>query len=139
MSGRRDGQPACPDLETWSAYADGSLPEAERPALQSHLRSCGHCFGMVSSLRLSLARDQDAEGGATPPDLLARARELSTHRQPRARRWAAYSAAAAVLLAVVSSLYVGQHYLEEAPTAPFLGDGGRPMEEEDHDDDTTFM
>ena len=68
----------------------------------------------------------------TPPDLLAKARELVPQREARPRRWTLHGAAAGVLLAVVSSLYVGQQYLGEprSSTALFLGDSGELLEEE---------
>ena len=166
MTEERDGHHPCPDLEVWCAYADGSLPDTDREELEAHLGTCDRCFGIVSSLLISLGRDQaataaveepDESGGPrapdaeervplpagpadlpatpakpTPPELLARARALSGGRESRTRRWALYSAAAAVLVAVVSSLYVGQHYRGEprSPAARLPGDSGITMEEE---------
>jgi anti-sigma factor RsiW len=58
-----------------SEYLDGELPEAERAALESHLRGCGDCSSLLTELR----------------EVLAQARTLE-HRGPAQDLWPAISA-----------------------------------------------
>ena len=37
--------------ETISMYADGELPQGQRPALEEHLAECPHCQGRLARMR----------------------------------------------------------------------------------------
>ena len=88
---------ACPSLETWCAYVDGTLDEREKQPLDLHRRDCDQCFSTLETLRRELHAAQTMSTDTTPPELLAQA----TPRPIARKRW--YYAAAAVLVASVSA------------------------------------
>ena len=82
----------CPAMETWCAYADGSVDGPERAALAGHLQQCDRCFALVASIRRAL-EEPEGEAVQTPEALLKQARRLSAPATGRFR-WVAYAAAA---------------------------------------------
>jgi hypothetical protein len=104
--GTRAGTPGCPGEQQLAAYADGTLPEAEREPLQAHLADCAACLSLVGML----ARDDADEAlPEVPETALARARALAT---PPARPWhqraPQWAAAALVLLALPVVMHVAR-------------------------------
>ncbi len=55
--------------ERLSEYLDGELPEAERAALESHLRGCGDCSSLLTELRQVLAQARTLEDRGPAQDL----------------------------------------------------------------------
>jgi hypothetical protein len=75
FAGRRAAG-SCPDAGTLGAFAEGTLAQSERPALTTHLASCGHCAADLAAL-VSELHGVEAEAPAQiPAELLARARAL---------------------------------------------------------------
>lgn len=52
------------------AYRQGTLPAAEREAVQEHLSLCGRCTGLLRELREFEAAAADTAGGSAGPDPL---------------------------------------------------------------------
>jgi anti-sigma factor RsiW len=52
-----------------SEYLDGELLESERAALESHLRGCGDCSGLLTELREVLAQARTLEARGPAQDL----------------------------------------------------------------------
>jgi anti-sigma factor RsiW len=104
--GTRAGKPGCLGEQQLAAYADGTLPEADREPLQAHLADCAACLSLVGLL----ARDEGDEAVQEIPEtVLARARALAT---PTSRPWyqqaPQWAAAALVLLALPVVLHVAR-------------------------------
>jgi hypothetical protein len=106
-------------LKRLTAYRRGALPEAEREAMQEHLSLCARCTGLLRELK---DFEADAASGDAGPEALRQAawKSLSARLAPQmgtapplsdaARReappprrspWLVYTAAAALLLAVI--------------------------------------
>ncbi|HEV8255090.1 MAG TPA: anti-sigma factor [Vicinamibacteria bacterium] len=103
--------------EQLSAYLDGELPDAERAAIEAHLRTCGACTRAVAEMRAIDAASRtlplEAPEGyfeALPGRVRSRLQRQRTV-PPRRALWAV--AAAAVLAAVVSPFV-----LQRAATPP---------------------
>jgi tetratricopeptide (TPR) repeat protein len=47
MSEPGRAMPACPNLETLSAYVDGTVDRPERDAIETHLTACEECYDLV--------------------------------------------------------------------------------------------
>jgi len=54
---RRDATGPCPDEELLAAYAEGRLPERERPAVEGHLAACDLCLDTVMIQRRLMAAE----------------------------------------------------------------------------------
>jgi anti-sigma factor RsiW len=68
-----------------SDYLDGELSEAERRAVDAHLRDCAHCAGVLNDLKRVVARAQASGESARPPraDLWASIAERIDARHAR--------------------------------------------------------
>lgn len=50
-----------------SDYLDGELPDADRRAVEAHLRSCAACAAVLNDLKRVVARAQGVAGAPRPP------------------------------------------------------------------------
>ena len=82
----------CPDDTAVAAMVDGTLPPAERAALEAHLDSCADCYEVLASTARFEAEEEEAVE-ARPPA-----------RAPR--RAPVIAAAAVILLAVACALFL---------------------------------
>jgi len=61
--GRAEVQPACLDVETLAAWAEGALQGGARAHAESHAASCARCQALLAAM----ARTVDAGAAAAPP------------------------------------------------------------------------
>ena len=97
QSKQPSASPSCPPVETWCAYVDGSMSEAEKQPLADHLARCDRCFTAVAALLRAPVPQR-----ATPVELLTRAQTA----EPRAQTGRQYAwAAVAALVLLIGSLW----------------------------------
>ncbi len=84
---RDRGGPGCLELEPLLAeYAEGTLREAERTAVERHLAGCLACREMLGAVSAALAVCRQSGAVAAPPRLVARILEQTTGKLPWTRR-----------------------------------------------------
>ncbi|HEX4601095.1 MAG TPA: zf-HC2 domain-containing protein [Gemmatimonadales bacterium] len=118
----------CPDWEAQlNAYADGTLPAAERARVDAHLGQCAGCRVALTQVRAVVAGAQTLPPSIAPPhDLWAGIARRIRQRDARGRRlwwrertfWAGALAAAATF-----AIALGLYRLTLAPSAPAAGQG----------------
>ena len=101
---------ACPDPMALAAFADRTLPEAERPALEEHLVECGECL----SAAIEAARLAECSGGVmmpVPSRVLDAVKALVPEARPEevipASRWRVHSWASRVGWGVAAAAMLG--------------------------------
>jgi len=114
--GNRGTAPAAghPDAIATAAYLDGTLSEVARDTLEAHLAACDECRAGIALLSLRV----EENAGATPPEMLQRARALATvpARARSPRRTALPAGLAAGLLAAAGlALWMGGWVGQRAP------------------------
>ena len=62
-----------------SDYLDGELSEAESRAVESHLRECAHCAGVLNDLKRVVARAQAIGAIRAPSSGRSVGRRRRTH------------------------------------------------------------
>lgn len=87
----------CPSEQQIAAFADGSLPPAEREALGKHVDQCEACFDLLATIAVQATVPPPPVGDGL------RAAAIGAQARPRGMRGflPALSAAAAILVAVV--------------------------------------
>ncbi|WP_461208837.1 anti-sigma factor family protein [Desulfocurvus sp. DL9XJH121] len=69
----------CPELTILGGYLDGTLPEAERTAVEAHMVACSACRRVVVELYMLLGN----KPASVPEDLAASLRALVPGGAPR--------------------------------------------------------
>jgi hypothetical protein len=115
-SGRNHATESCPSETETAAFVDGTLAEAKRGAVITHLPDCSECLNLVSAL----ARVRTQEASAVSENLLAaalgfRSKQVQSKRAPWLR-WQIALPAAAALVLLVSLPPVRQNRSSELPT-----------------------
>jgi len=123
---RRTGGWFCPDTNLIAAYLDGSLEDARRARLESHLSDCEYCRSLVGDV----GKMQREAAPAAPPALVGKALDLVPQTSGRSR-WifAPLAAAGAVACTVVAALLLRtpEHPalpLAPTPAAPLIAKAG---------------
>ncbi len=57
-------QPACPDFELLSRFADGELDRADAGQVAAHLASCAHCATLTARLQAGFGAEAYRDGGS---------------------------------------------------------------------------
>jgi anti-sigma factor RsiW len=102
----------CTRYETDLAlYVERDLPEADVAAVEAHLGACPRCRSFLAELRASQAQVKDLAAGEIDSEALAvmRARTVvaaARARRSRGPRWPVWAAAAAVILALGTLVWV---------------------------------
>lgn len=74
----------CPDLEIMLAeYVDGTLPEEQRGAIESHLGVCANCASLARDASGAVAFMERAAAIESPPELIARILSEISNRSGR--------------------------------------------------------
>jgi anti-sigma factor RsiW len=118
---------SCPDRESLSAFADGAAEAASRAEIECHLAGCASCREFVAGMRQVNDRGRaslQAIRVDTRAEPMAIARKSSRTRLFRAL----IPAAAAVLLASVTALFIAQR-INGGRTRPATASKQRPPEE----------
>ena len=115
----------CEDVEARvGEYVDGSLPPAERQALESHLRDCTACATLAGDLARVRQLAQSLDRLSPPPAAWTRIAERTgvgaagAHSKDAWRNgWAALAVAACLVLAVALVLVLRQSRADTGPRA----------------------
>ena len=125
---------SCLDEAQLAAYADGSLPAAQRTRAEHHLSKCLRCRDNVAVL----LRSERTTANAVPPAWIARVLHLGDPRGAQGGlRWAWAGALACLLMAAIGITLAHRPQLPDTvavsrpPAAPPVATGPTPAAEHD--------
>ena len=96
--------------EFYSAYLDGSLPEAVLLHVETHLQQCPDCSQELSEMRMLLTALSDLPPVTVPEGLVAAIQQqLPATTAPRRQKWLLPSFVASALAATALLLFVFMH------------------------------